>query len=128
MDICISCFFQNFRIGQDFSFSFSGLATYYQGYLKYIEHWKNLFPDNIIDIRYEDTVRDLESNLKKVLNFLDLSWEEQCMDFHNSDRPVSTASVIQVRQPLYQGSISKFERYGDCFKVLKSMLETEQFS
>lgn len=128
MDICISCYFQNFRVGQDFSFTFEGLATYYQGYSKYMEHWKKLFPDQIIDISYEETVGDLEQVLKKVLDFLDLTWEQQCLDFHTLDRPVSTASLIQVREPLYKDSLSKYQRYGDCFKVLRSMLATEQFA
>lgn len=128
LDTCISCYFQNFRAGQEFAFSFEGLATYYQGYRKYMEHWKKIAPERIFDLQYEDMVTDTETKAREVISFLGLEWEPACLEFHKSKRPVRTASSIQVREPIYSRRIGRWERYGDSFKPLRKLLEQDQLS
>ena len=128
LDTCVSCYFQNFRSGQEFSFSFEGLATYYQGYQKYMEHWKQLAPDRILDLQYEDMVADTEAKAREVISFLGLEWEAACLEFYKTKRPVRTASSTQVREPIYSRRVGRWERYGDSFKPLQALLEKDQLS
>ena len=75
-----------------------------------------------MEVAYEDIVYDQENQTRRLLAFCDLDWQEECMRFHENDAPVSTASSVQVRQPLYSGSIDRWKRYGDKLDALKKAL------
>ena len=74
-------------------------------------HWKGVAPDNILDVDYDVLVQNPEAEIRKALDFLNLPFEPACLDFQNSDAPVKTASVWQVREPLYQRSSGRWRNY-----------------
>jgi hypothetical protein len=75
-----------------------------------------------MEVQYEDIVFDQENQTRRLLDFCGLDWEEACMNFHENAAPVATASSVQVRQPLYSGSIGRWKKYGDKLEGLKSAL------
>jgi len=88
-----------------------------------IEHWKELLPNNILEIQNEDVVEDLETNTRRMLEFIDLKWDDRCLKFYQHTRSVNTASFDQVRQPMYKTSVGRYERYGDLLKPLLDELK-----
>ena len=88
-----------------------------------MSHWRETLPKTrFMEIHYEDIVFDQENQTRRLLEFCELPWEEACMNFHENTAPVSTASSVQVRQPLYSGSIGRWKRYGDKLDILKNAL------
>ena len=86
-------------------------------------HWRETLPkDRFMEVRYEDIVFDQENQTRRLLDFCGLDWEDACMRFHENAAPVSTASSVQVRQPLYSGSIGRWKKYGDKLDVFKATL------
>ena len=80
-------------------------------YLRLMEHWQSLFGDDICEVSYDRLVADPEPEVRAMLNFLDLSWEPACLEFHRIQNRVKTASLWQVRQPLYQNSSGRWKNY-----------------
>jgi tetratricopeptide (TPR) repeat protein len=111
LDTCLSCFFQNFTKGQDYSFKLSALAHFYNDYRRLMEHWESVYPGRIHSVKYEDILSDQENETRRVLEFLGLNFEHQCIDFHKTERKVSTASFLQVRKPLYKTSEKRWMNY-----------------
>ncbi len=120
IDTCLSCYFQNFSKGQEYSFALEDLAEVYLGYKRIMQHWKKTFPGRIHDIHYEDLVSDQEKSSKALLAFCGLPWEEGCLDFHKTRRGVVTASKFQVRKPIYNTSVKRWKRYE---KQLQPLIE-----
>jgi len=111
LDTCLSCFFQNFSKGQEYSFDLENLGEFYNGYRKLMTHWKSVYPDKIFDIEYEDIVSNQEKITRKLVQFCNLPWEDNCLSHHKTERPVATASKYQVRQPIYKSSIKRWKHY-----------------
>ncbi len=111
LDTCLSCFFQNFTKGQDYSFDLTTLAHFYNDYHRLMEHWQSLFGERIHTISYDDMVSDQEATTRRLLDFMELPFEEACINFHETDRKVSTASFLQVRKPLYNSSRQRWVNY-----------------
>ncbi|MFT5526065.1 MAG: tetratricopeptide (TPR) repeat protein, partial [Pirellulaceae bacterium] len=122
LDTCLSCYFQNFRSGQEFSYSFEGIAAYYNGYRRIMDHWKSVAPERIIDMEYESVVEDLEGQSRRLIEFLGLDWNDQCLQFYESQRAIATASDMQVRQPIYKSSVRRSDKYAKHLSSLKQML------
>jgi hypothetical protein len=78
-----------------------------------MEHWKRLFPGQVLTVSYEDVVREPRAEIGRLLGFLDLPWDDACLEFHRNDNPVRSASNWQVRQPLYQSSAHRWRQYRD---------------
>ena len=88
-----------------------------------MSHWRaNLPADRFMEIQYEDIVYDQENQTRALLEFCDLDWDDACLRFHENAAPVSTASSVQVRRPLYSGSIDRWKRYGNKLDALKNAL------
>jgi hypothetical protein len=85
-----------------------------------MEHWKRLFPESIREIRYEESVEDLEGQARSIIAFLGLEWSDSCLNFQQTERSVMTASKWQVRQPVYKTSVQRWRRYE---KHLKPLIE-----
>ena len=82
------------------------LGRYARGYLRLMEHWHaTLRPGEMLDVRYEDLIDDLEGEGRRIVAYCGLAWDERCLHFHETKRPVRTASLAQVRRPLYRSSI-----------------------
>ena len=119
LDICLSCYKTNFTEGSEFSYSLEEIGNYYLEYKKQIEYWNKIFMKQILNIKYEDFVNNIEKETKKVLDFLELDFEENCLKFYKNKRSVNTASLVQVRQPIYKGSVNSWTNYK---KYLKNLI------
>ena len=114
LDSSISSFFTNFvSNGNDNEWrsSLKNIGFYYKQYNDLMIHWKKVLPIKILDVNYEDMVVNLEPKAREIIGFCGLEWESQCLDFYKSKRSVQTASVSQVRQPIYQSSLSRWPPY-----------------
>jgi tetratricopeptide (TPR) repeat protein len=127
MDSCFSTFKQYFAEGQSFSYDLEDLGRYYRCYLRLMDHWDEVLPGRLLHVSYEDLVRDPEAQIRRLLAHCGLDFEPACLAFHETRRPVRTASAEQVRQPLYTSGIGywrHFEReleplrraLGDCLQ------------
>jgi len=126
MDSCLSNYRQLFAShnhNHDYAFDLKDTATFYREFDGLISHWRRtLPPDRFMEVAYEDIVYDQENQTRKLLNFCSLDWDEACMRFHENVAPVSTASAVQVRKPLYSGSIGRWKKYGHKLDKLKAAL------
>ncbi len=110
-DVAISCYFLKFTKPISFAYDLNDFATYYEQYLRLMEHWKSLFPDAIYDIRYEELVENKEQKTREMIDFVGLPWNDSCLDHQNTQREIKTASSWQVRQPVYKTSVERWRRY-----------------
>ena len=110
-DSCLGAYKQLFASGQNFTYDMFDLAHYYQQYDAMIKHWHEVLPGKILDVHYEETVTDLENQVRRILDHCDLPFEASCVKFHETERAVKTASSEQVRQPIYQGALGTWRRY-----------------
>ena len=110
-DSCLGGYKQLFGQGQNFTYDMLDLAHYYQQYDATIKHWHSVLPGKVLDVHYEETVTDLETQVRRILDHCGLEFEESCVRFHETKRAVNTASSEQVRQPIYTGAMGKWRRY-----------------
>jgi len=120
LDTCLSCYMTNFEQANAFKFDLGHLGSYYRDYHRLMVHWKSVLGVPILDVRYEDVVANLEGQTRRMLEFLDLPWDERCLRFHENLRVVHTASRDQVRRPVYGSSVGRWRRYE---KHLRPLLE-----
>jgi hypothetical protein len=112
IDTCLSCFSRLFSGDQPFSYDLAELGRYYRRYIQLTDHWRQVLPTTAwLDVSYEALVADLETEAKKLVQFLGLEWTDQCLAFHQTKRTVKTASAVQVRQPLYSSSVGRNHHY-----------------
>lgn len=111
-DNCFSCYATPFAEGHAFAYGLSWIGHYYQLHEALVEHWRRVLgPDRIIEIVYEDLVNDPDGQVRRLLEHTGLSWEPRCLEFHREKRTVATASLYQVRQPMYSSSIGRWRRF-----------------
>jgi tetratricopeptide (TPR) repeat protein len=126
LDTCLSCFFLLFAGGQTYSYDLAELGRYYRGYHALMQHWRAVLPEGVmLEVRYEDVVSDLEGQARAMVAHCGLEWEESCLDFHQNRRSVQTASMNQVRQPIYRTSIGRWQRYKDLLQPLVEALDLD---
>lgn len=113
LDSCLGCYKQLFARGQTFTYDVEDLAHYYRNYDEVIQHWNRVLPGKVLDVHYEETVTDLEGQVRRILDHCELPFEEGCVNFHETKRAVKTASSEQVRQPIYTGALGKWRDYED---------------
>ena len=114
VDTCLSCYTKLFSGEQRFTYDQTELGEFYRGYAKLMAHWRLVLPpERFIEVDYEAVVDDLEGEAKRLVSFLGLPWEDACLRFHDSRRVVRTASVNQVRQPIYTTSKGRWQKYAD---------------
>jgi hypothetical protein len=110
VDTCLSCFSKLFSAGQNHTYELAELGRYYRAYQALMEHWHRVLPTGrILDVRYEDVVSDLEGQARRLVAHCGLDWDSRCLDFYRTERPVRTASATQVRQPIYNSSIGRWQ-------------------
>jgi tetratricopeptide (TPR) repeat protein len=126
LDTCLSCFSLLFAGGHPYSYELAELGRYYRGYHALMQHWRSVLPpDVMLEVRYEDVVTDLEGQARAMVMHCGLEWEESCLAFHKTKRPVQTASMVQVRRPIYRTSIGRWQRYKDMLQPLFQALELD---
>lgn len=112
VDVCFSCYTHHFRDQHDYAYDLATLGRYYRRYMKLMQHWQRVLPSGrIFDARYEDIVADPEQQVRRLLNYVGLPWDDACLKFHENRRAVQTASLIQVRKPIYSSSVARWKRY-----------------
>jgi len=122
MDTCWSCYAQNFERGLNFTNDLENIGHAYRGYLNLMAHWQELFADQILEIQYEDLLEDPDTHSRRLLQHCGLDWHPDVLNFSNQQRPVSTASLWQVRQPLYKTSIGRWKTYQQYLVPLQKIL------
>ncbi|MDJ0711836.1 MAG: sulfotransferase [Woeseiaceae bacterium] len=110
-DTCLSCFFQNFRNGQEYSFDLENLGLYYRQYERLMNHWRTVIPNPLLTVSYETLVADVEPVARTILEFCGLDWDPACAAPHKATGAVATASRWQVRKPVYDSSVKRWQRY-----------------
>ncbi len=120
-DIAVSCWMTDFRSIR-WANDFEHISSRFQQYRRLMDHWKSVLPATIHHVDYEDTVADTEAVARRLIAACGLEWEPACLDFHRNERPVRTASVTQVRQPVYKRSVARWKNYepsmGEMFATL----------
>jgi len=111
LDACLSCYRQLFAKGQNFTYDLTEIGEYYLQYQRMMDHWAEVLPGRVLTLQYEEVVGDFESQVRRLLEFCDLPWEDACLRFYESDRPVRTPSAEQVRQPIYDRSVGHWRHY-----------------
>jgi len=122
MDCCFSGYKQLFAEGQEFTYSLEDVGTYYRDYVTLMEHWEKVIPGWILRVQHEDVVDDLEGQVRRLLDFCGLPFEESCVEFHRTERAIRTASSEQVRQPIYRSSLAQWRHYETHLDPLKRAL------
>jgi len=119
---CFSGYKQLFAEGQEFSYSLKDIGHYYNDYVKLMDHWDSVLPGKILRVQYEDVVADLEVQVRRLLDFCGLPFEENCLAFHKTKRSVRTASSEQVRQPIYNQGLQQWQKFEEYLDPLKDVL------
>ena len=123
VDTCISCFSKLFSAEQNHTYDLGELGRYYKRYERLMAHWHRVLPaQTILDVRYEDVVADLEGQARRIIAYCGLPWDERCLSFHETDRPVRTASATQVRQPIYKSAVGRWRVYEQQLEPLLTAL------
>ncbi len=125
MACCFSGFKQLFAEGQDFSYSLEDIGRYYQAYLKLMAHWHEVLPDFVLTVNHEDVVDDLEKQVRRMLEFCGLPFEQSCIDFHKTKRNIKTPSSEQVRQPIYKSATEQWQHFEQYLAPLKNVLNID---
>lgn len=110
MACCFSAWKQLFGKG-DYTYDMENLGRYYCDYISMMDHWDDVLPGRVLRVQYEDTVADLETQVRRVLDYCGLPFEEQCLRFHETERTVRTASSEQVRQPLHSDAVEHWRHF-----------------
>jgi len=122
LDTCLSCFFQNFTRGQNYTFDLANLAGFFQDYRRFMSHWQTLFGARIYHVSYEKLLANQAGETQKLLSYCGLEFEDSCLQFHEVKRDVKTASFMQVRQPIYRSSLGRWENYREELRDLASAI------
>ena len=125
MGCCFSGFKQLFAEGQEFTYGLTEIGHYYRDYVGLMDHWDAVLPGKILRVRYEDVVADLETQVRRLLGFCGLPFEEACLNFHETERAVRTASSEQVRQPIFKSGVDQWENFAPYLNPLRTLLGPE---
>jgi tetratricopeptide (TPR) repeat protein len=122
LDSLLGNYKQLYGGGLDYSYDMEELADYYRQYHRLMQHWEQVLPGRVLTVHYEDTVLDLESQVRRILEHCGLPFEESCLQFHRNERAVKTASSEQVRRPIYTGALGTWRRYDRHLELWKAEL------
>ena len=125
LDCCFSMFKQLFAQGQEFSYGLAEAGSYYKSYVKLMDHWNRVLPNKILRVNNEDVIEDLEGQVRRMLEFLELPFEESCISFHKTERSVRTASSEQVRKPINKEGMERWKPYAKNLRPLLNALDTD---
>ena len=122
MAACFSGFTQLFAKGQPFTYGLSNIGRYYRDYVEMMDHWDEVLPGKVLKVLYEEVVADTDVQVRRLLHYCGLPFEEACLHFHQTRRPVRTASSEQVRQPIYTSGLEHWRHYEADLDELKQAL------
>jgi tetratricopeptide (TPR) repeat protein len=125
MACCFSGFKQLFADGQEFTYGQEEVARYYKAYVELMEHWDRVLPGKVLRVHYEHLVADLEGQVRRMLDYLGLPFEENCLNYYRTERSIRTPSSEQVRQPIYHGGLAQWRHFEPYLGVLRQELADE---
>jgi tetratricopeptide (TPR) repeat protein len=112
LDTCLSCYSLQFTTGHPYAYDLDELGHFYRLYQRLTDHWRNVIsPDRLIEVDYESVVTDTEPQVRRLLDFCGLPWDPACLRFHETDRRVTSASLDQVRSPIYKSSVGRAQAF-----------------
>jgi tetratricopeptide (TPR) repeat protein len=123
LDSCFGCFKQLFARGQPFTYDLFEIGEFYFEYDRLMKHWHHVLPGKVLDVQYEHVVGDLEAEVRRMLGYCELPWDDACLSYYESDRAVKTASSEQVRRPIYATSKHRWRNYERELEPLIEILE-----
>ena len=124
VEICLSAYRLNFAAGHYWSDDLQTMGRYFRLHKELMDYWKEVLPKGtILEVRYEDMVTDLERESKRIAKHIGVEWTPECLEFHRSERAVTTASATQVRKPIYKTSIGRWKKYEKFLEPLIKILE-----
>ncbi len=124
IDTCLSCYFQQFSPGMNFAMDLEDLAHYYRQHHRLVAHWRASLPAGaLLEVPYAELVAEQERWTRRILEFVGLPWDERCLEYHKTQRPVTTASVWQVRQKIYTSSVERWRHYEKFIGPLRSLAD-----
>ncbi len=119
---CLSLYKNLFEGGLGFSYDENDLVKFYKTYKNLMSFWKAKKHNDILEISYEELVKDNREQIKRILKYCELEWEENCLNFYNNKNPIKTMSTAQARKPIYKSSLSAYEKYKDYLKIIENNL------
>lgn len=122
MACCFSGFKQLFASGQEFTYGLREIGTYYSDYVRLMDHWDTALPGKVLRVHYEEVIADLETQVRRILDFCELPFEESCLRYYETERAIRTPSSEQVRQPIYREGLEQWVNYEPWLGPLKSAL------
>ena len=122
MDACFSGYRQLFARGQSYTYDLTDIGEYYIQYQRLMDHWHESLPERVLTVQYEEVVSDFENQVHRILEYCGLPWEDSCLNFYDTDRPIRTTSSEQVRQPIYSGSMHRWRNYDQHLDELDEIL------
>lgn len=122
MACCFSGYKQLFATGQEFTYGLEEIGTYYKDYIDLMDHWDNVLPGKVLRVQYEDVVADLDNEVRRMLDYCGLPFEEACLNFHKTERSVRTPSSEQVRQSIYTSGLEQWRHFEPWLGPLKAAL------
>jgi tetratricopeptide (TPR) repeat protein len=125
MACCFSGYKQLFGEGQEFSYNLRDIGNYYRQYVTLMDHWDNVLPGFVLRVQYEDVVADLETQVRRTLDFCELPFEQACVEFHKTRRSIRTPSAEQVRQPIYNSGLEQWRHFEPWLEPLHNALGPE---
>ena len=123
LDACVGNFRQHYARGQTFAYDLTDIGEYYLQYQRMMDHWDEVLPSRVLTVQYEEVVTDFDNQVRRILEYCNLPWEEDCIRFYETERPVRTASSEQVRQPIYTGALNFWRNYETHLGELVEILE-----
>jgi tetratricopeptide (TPR) repeat protein len=123
-DIAVSCWMTHFQT-IPWANAFEHIAARFHDYQRVTDHWRQVLPVPVLEVHYEQTVTDLEGVARRLVSWCGLDWDPGCLNYHAARRPVRTASVMQVRQPIYRSSVARWQHYEKSLKPLFVMLPAQ---
>jgi tetratricopeptide (TPR) repeat protein len=125
LDVCVGNYRQLFAQGKNHAYDLNECAEYYLEYVRMMEHWDLVLPGRVLKVNYEDVVADVESEVRRLLSYCELPWEDACLNFHRTDRAVNTASSEQVREPIYSDAVDYWQHYESKLDDVKEILASD---
>ena len=125
LDCCFSMFKQLFAQGQEFTYGLAEAGSYYNSYIKLMDHWDKVLPNKILRVNNEDIIEDLENQVIRILKFLEIPFEESCVKFYETDRSIRTPSSEQVRKPVNKSGMGRWKPYAKNLKTLVNNLDKD---
>ena len=127
LDACVGNYRQHYARGQTFAYDLTDIGEYYLQYQRMMDHWEEVLPGRVLTVQYEEVVTDFDNQVRRILDYCNLPWEEDCIRFYETERPVRTASSEQVRQPIYTGALNFWRNYeahlGELVEILEPVRE-----